>query len=268
MLKKVFLLTVLMTILLPFANAKEVEKGIEVKHDEAGIYVFKIDTKIYGKKIKPVVDFKTPSELHKENGYKLVVNGGFFDPFTQEAVSFVVIDKKTVDSPFHNLGLIDTLINDGRIENVINRAELRILENSFGKIKFDIANHFDAPLKGYDIKHSIQGGPELIPDYDIAREGFIKLNDKAKISYDAVDILKRRPRTVVGLKKNDLYIIIFTKNNKIAVNEAIDVCKKLKLEKAMALDGGGSTAISYKDINIFSEGNTGRKVRSFLVIEN
>ena len=44
--------------------------------------------------------------------------------------------------------------------------------------------------------------------------------------------------------------------------------EKLGLSKAMAMDGGASTSVNYKNIEIFSSNNNERKVKSFLVIEN
>ena len=81
-------------------------------------------------------------------------------------------------------------------------------------------------------------------------------------------ILKRRERTLIGLKGNNLYIVLFTKDHKVDANELKQYAKDtLKLKKAMALDGGLSTAINYKDMNIGSLGKYQRRVKSFLVIE-
>ena len=41
----------------------------------------------------------------------------------------------------------------------------------------------------------------------------------------------------------------------------------MKLDKAMALDGGASTSINYKDIEIYSNTGLQRRVKSFLVVE-
>ena len=51
-------------------------------------------------------------------------------------------------------------------------------------------------------------------------------------------------------------------------NELRDfMVNELKVDKAMALDGGLSTAINYKNISIGSLGKYQRKVKSFLVVE-
>ena len=58
-----------------------------------------------------------------------------------------------------------------------------------------------------------------------------------------------------------------TLENNITVNEIKDFCKKMKLDKAMALDGGASTSINYKDVEIYSNTGLQRRVKSFIVVE-
>ena len=71
----------------------------------------------------------------------------------------------------------------------------------------------------------------------------------------------------MGIKNEILYLIIFTNQNKVTVNEIKDFCKKMKLDKAMALDGGASTSINYKDVEIYSNTGLQRRVKSFIVVE-
>lgn len=249
---------------------------IEVNIDKGGIYIFKIPLKKYKNKIKPYVapELTTTTDVfnNKELNFKLVVNGGFFDTVTGKGVSEVVIDNRVKSRLFENLELAESLDRQKRLEQVLNRTEFRVLENSKDKLSFDITNHFAKPEKDNEIKHSIQAGPMIIPDLRLEEESFIKIKEGKTIPL-AADVLKRRERTIIGLKEgflnNDfLYIVIFSKSNKVALNEARDYCLKLGLNKAMAMDGGASTSINYKDIEIFSSTNNERKVKSFLVIEN
>ena len=109
----------------------------------------------------------------------------------------------------------------------------------------------------------------ILPKLEWEKESFISYNKEGKVIFESCDVSKRRPRTLLGLKGSDIYLIIFTTKKQVSLNEAYDFCmEKIKLNKIMALDGGGSTAINYGDIKIFSEGTNGRKVKSFLVIED
>lgn len=251
------------------ASAKGADNGITMEHSTPGIYIFKMDTKKIGNKIKPYVAQKltTVSDVYKNNEqYTLVANGGFFDILTGDAVSYVTINGNVVETPFSNMKLIQNAGRTNRLEAILNRAEFRILQDEKGKLSFDIDNHFSPVEDGKTIKHSLQGGPFVYPSMDLEKESFIK-KENNKIVLQSADVLKRRERTVLGLKNEILYLIIFTNQNKVSVNEIRDFCKKMKLDKAMALDGGASTSVNYQDIEIYSNTGLQRRVKSFLVVE-
>ncbi len=264
--KKILSLFILSMFVMTPVIAKE---KIKVDNPQNGIYVFKINTKKYGSKIKPYVtaNLTTPQKVYEQNCFDLVVNGGFFDVKSGKSVSYTTIDSKVVSDPSNLPELVGWLKKEERLDKVLSRSELRILENDRNKLKFDIARHNDPVKKGYHIKHVLQAGPGIIPCVDLVGEGFVVYeNDRVKMQ--SVDILKRRERTLIGLKGNNLYIVLFTKDHKVDANELKQYAKDtLKLKKAMALDGGLSTAINYKDMNIGSLGKYQRRVKSFLVIE-
>ncbi len=234
-----------------------------------GVYVFEINTKKYGNKIKPVMTKKvmTPKKLYEDNCYELVVNGGFFDVKNGKSVSYVTIDGDVVSDVMDNVQLISSLKKQNRLEKVLSRSEFRVLENKRGKLKFDIAYHTDDIKKGYHIKHSLQAGPMINPTMDLVNEGFVVYEDDI-VKSQSVDILKRRERTAIGLKGKKLYIVIFSKEHKVdAIEMRTYLTEKLKLKKAMAFDGGLSTALTSKNFSIGSMGKHQRCVKSFLVIE-
>ena len=265
--KKIISLLIL-TILFTFCPAFAKDK-FEVSNESAGIYVFKIDTKKYGKKIKPYLSKKltTPQKVYEDECFDFVVNGGFFDVKNGKSVSYVTIDNKLVANVEENIKLARELEQEDRLDKVLSRSEFRILENKKGKLKFDIARHNDPIQKKYHIKHALQAGPMLYPTMDLVQEGFVVKVDNV-IKSQSVDILKRRERTVLGLKGKYLYIVLFTKDHKVDANEMRDyMLETLKVKKSMALDGGLSTAVNYKDISIGSLGKYQRRVKSFLVVE-
>ena len=241
----------------------------QVINDTAGIHIFKINTKKYGKKIKPYMTKKltTPQRVYEDNCFDLVVNGGFFDVKNGKSVSYVTIDNEMVADVEENIKLMKELKAQNRLENVLSRAEFRILENKRHKLKFDIAMHNDPIQKGYKIKHALQAGPMLLPTMDLVQEGFVIKEDDI-VKSQSVDILKRRERTAIGLKGKYLYIVLFTKDHKVDAHEMKKYMEEtLKLKKSMAFDGGLSTAINYKNISIGSLGKYQRRVKSFLVVE-
>ena len=264
--KKIIFL--ILSILLSFCPVLAKEK-FEVINDTPGIHIFKINTKKYGKKIKPYVSKKltTPQRIYEDNCFDFVVNAGFFDVKNGKSVSYVVIDNEMVSDVEDNIKLMQELKNQNRFEKVLSRTELRILENKRHKLKFDIARHNEPIKKGYKIKHSIQAGPMLLPTMDLAQEGFVTIENDI-VKSQSVDILKRRERTAIGIKGKHLYIVLFTKDHKVDAHEMKKYMEEtLKVKKAMAFDGGLSTAVNYKNISIGSLGKYQRRVKSFLVIE-
>ncbi len=264
--KKTILLILSLILFYTPVFAKE---KIQYTNDTPGIYVFKINTKKYGTKIKPYVasSTRTTRKVYDDNCFDLVVNGGFFDVKNGKSVSYVTIDNNLVYDIENYEKFIQNLKNEQRYEKVLSRGELRILENKRHKLKFDIARHNAPVKKGWKIKHSLQAGPILYPEMDLNGEGFVVYED-GMVKAQYADILKRRERTAVGLKGKYLYIVIFSKEHKLDVNELRDyMINNLKVKKILALDGGLSTSLNYKDISIGSLGKRQRRVKSFLVIE-
>ena len=262
---KKFLLTVLILLIIPVFGAEK----IEMTQPDTGVYVFKINTKKYGDKIKPYMssNLMTPQKLYEDKNFDLVVNAGFFDVKNGKTVSYVTLDGKMTGDVEEYRELTKKLKQEKRLNNVLNRAELRILEKN-NKLKFDIAYHNDPIQKGYTLKHAIQGGPEILPKMDLAKEGFVTYNKQGDILSQSVDILKKRERTVVGLKGKYFYIVLFSTDYKADATDMEYYLKdKLKLKKAMAFDGGLSTALSTKGFKIGSLGKYQRKVKSFIIIE-
>ena len=72
------ILLVILSLILSFCPTFAKDK-FKVTNDTAGIYVFKINTKKYGKKIKPYMTKRltTPQVVYEDNCFDFVVNGGF-----------------------------------------------------------------------------------------------------------------------------------------------------------------------------------------------
>ncbi len=264
---KTKLLILFFTLLFAISPLYASEK-IRTVNKDFGVYIFKIDTNKYGDKIKPYMTRRltTPKKVYEDNCFDLVVNAGFFDVNNGKTVSYITIDNKLVGDVKQHEALIRSLEIENRLDKVLSRGELRIYEKN-NNLKFDIVSH-NAPVpKGYTIKHALQAGPILYPDMDLEGEGFVKYQD-GNVVFQSVDILKRRERTAIGLKGKWLYIVLFTHDYRVDANEMRDYLhEKLKLNKILAFDGGLSTAVNYKDIEVGSLGKYQRKVKSFLVVE-
>lgn len=248
-------------------SAFQCEKDITVTEPSPGVYVLKLNTSKLKGCIKPYIveNLKTNKEVYDLTKAKMVINAGFFDIKNQQTVSYVTIDNKVVLDPTKNANLMDNKVLKPYLNKILNRSEFRILSCG-GDTKYDIAPH-DAPVQsGCYIKHSIQGGPMLVPDLRLEEEFFI-LKKNGKIVSQSASSLMKYARTAIGIKENDIYIIIATTKAPMCLEDVSCLAKKLGLEKAMAFDGGGSTSIDYGDIHIVSDKDaTARKLKSFLIV--
>ena len=70
--------------------------------------------------------------------------------------------------------------------------------------------------------------------------------------------------------EQEVHIFVVTNEHPMDIYEARDLCLKHGLDSAMAFDGGSSTSLNYKKINVVStqnSGDTGRALKSFMIIK-
>ena len=274
MIKRFFLVSVLLLLLAPFmllnVNAKTFDSKTQVNEPEPGLYVLKIDTNKYI--VRPFIienGFDISENVYNKNSnFYAVMNGGYFDFKNRKTVSFVVKDEKTVLDPTKNENLAQ---NEGlrlNVDLIYNRGELRRMDCS-GEVRYEILKHYDTVKNGCKIVDSLQGGPILYPELKVVEEFFIKRNSEGKLTRDAIQVYQKKPRTAVAIKDNNVYFIIASKEHPMSLEALADFIKSQGFEKALNLDGGGSTSLTTETINIKSERNdTQRPVKSFLVIED
>lgn len=249
----------------------KMKKDIKIEQIN-GIYFIKLDTKQLKGKIIPhyLVHLDTAENVYKQTGARLVVNAGFFDPKNEQTVSYLTKDGKQILDPHNNANLTGNKHLQPYLDLIFNRSEFRVLksETDDDDYKYDIAPHNEEPPKGYFILHSIQGGPALAPILRLEEEFFV-LSENGKIISQSASSLSKYARTLIGIKNNDVYIVIAPVEHPITLPEASDIMKAAGFMKAMAFDGGGSVSLEYrdKDLHIISEKNkTARKLKSFLLI--
>ena len=214
-----------------------------------------------------VKELKTNKEVYDETGARLVVNAGFFDPKNQKTVSYVTINGQVVLNPEHNENLIENKALQEFLPKIFNRSEFRVLEDEKGRLLYDIAPHNDEAPVGYTIKHSIQGGPALFPELRLEEEFFVLVRD-GKIVSESASALHKYARTAIGIRENNIYLFVITKDAPMTLEEVADLTRKWGMEKAMAFDGGGSTSFDSQELHIISEkDDTARRVKSFLILK-
>lgn len=242
--------------------------------EKDGVYIFHIPYS-GNYTVKPYVSEKLVlnEKVFKETDAQLVVNAGYFDPKNQKTTSYVVLDNVLALDPKDNENLMQNKSLSSNMRKILNRTEFRILDCD-GIVRYDIASHnAKAPYK-CTIKHSVQAGPMVYPSLRLKEEYFVT-QDGSTVTRDSISALKKCARTVIGMKDNDLYLIIATTKHPMTLNEISELCRDLRLDKAMNFDGGGSTSVDFKGTNspdfknlhiVSEKDQSARKLKSFLVI--
>ncbi len=264
--KKIFILMISILFLTSPVQAR----AISVDEDN-GIYHIVIS----GNRMKKHIQFisssnlKTNKDIHELTNSKLTINAGFFDPNNQKTISYIVTNGITAEDPYLNENLYTNPLLRNNLSKILNRSEFRITECD-KKLKYSIVPHNTPVEFACNIVTSAQGGPQLLPELKLEEEFFILEDENGNIIRQSASVLDRTARTIVGIKDDDMHILIITNKNPKNIFEARDICKGLGLQYAMAFDGGSSTSLNYKKLNItstqgFGE-DTGRRLKSFMII--
>lgn len=267
---KKILLTFCMILFCSTANA-----NINVEYND-GIY----HSVLSGDKVKKQIQFVSSSNLitnkeaHNNSGSLFTINAGFFDPKNQKTISYIVNDYQTVEDPIFNSDLMLNPVLRKNMKAILDRTEFRILDCD-SKLKYEIASHSSKVDFLCSIKHSAQGGPQLLPNLRLEEEFFIVKDAEGNIIRESASVLHKTPRTLIGIKslpkgEQELHVFIVTNEHPMTIYEARDLCSSYGLDSAMAFDGGSSTSMDYKKIHVVStqeSGDTGRALKSFMIVK-
>lgn len=246
-------------------------QALEIKEND-GIYHVIIDqNRKTANRLKCIVadDLMTTREVHKKADAVLTINGGFFDPQNKKTVSYVTNDGHMIADPLFNENLLADPILRKNLDKILNRSEFRVME-CFNGYKFEIAQHKSDIDFECQVMNSIQGGPLVHPQLQLEEEFFIMKDEEGNIIRESASVLHKVPRTILGLKDDKIHILIFTDAHPATLEEVAKYCADLDLDRAMALDGGGSTSMNYLNkIEVVStpETNQGRMVKSFILLK-
>lgn len=235
--------------------------------NEKGVYFIEITAE--KEELIPVVveNLETNETVYNKYNPKFVVNTGFFDPKNQKTVSYIVINGEVVANPTENESLMQNAALKPHLGKILNRSEFRIIEDKNGNILYDICPHDYKVEEGYKLKHSIQAGPMLLPDFRIEEEFFVLVKG-GKIISESASSLHKYARTAIGIKDNRVYIFVIPTEAPMTLKEVAELAESFGMEKAMAFDGGGSTSFDSKELHIISEkDNQARKLKSFLMLK-
>ena len=227
-----------------------------------------------GEKIKKRISFMsndsliTNKEAHQRAKAKLTINAGYFDPNNQKTISYIVMDRNTIEDPIMNESLLANSILRRNLDKILNRTEFRIIECHNGKRHYEIVPHKSDVDFGCNIITSAQGGPLVYPQLRLEEEFFIVKKD-GEIVRESCSVLHKTARTVIGIKNGEAHILIITDENPMDLYEVHDYVKKLGWDRAMTFDGGSSTSMNYLnkyDVVSTKGDGAGRLLKSFMLV--
>src|SRR5574344_688383 len=154
------------------------------------------------------------------------------------------------------------------MDQILNRTEFRVVECN-GKYSYEIVPHKTQVEFPCSIVTSAQGGPMILPDLKLEDEFFVLKDSDGKIIRESASVLEKTARTVIGLKGDEIHILIITNKNPKTLPEVQKICESFGLDRAMGFDGGSSTSLNYKKlISIVStSSSSGRMLKSFMIVK-
>ena len=245
--------------------------GIDISYDD-GIYHIVLAGEKVKKKIKFVSSESliTNKEAHQRAKAKLTINAGYFDPKSEESLSYIVSDRNTAEDPLVKKSLLTNPLLMRNLDKIINRTEFRVVECSDGKWHYEIVPHKSSVDFGCNIITSAQGGPLIYPQLRLEEEFFVVKNSDGEVVRESCSVLHKTSRTIIGLKDEVAHILIITDKHPMDLYEVQSYVKNLGWDRAMAFDGGSSTSMNYlKQYNVISTigDGAGRSLKSFMIVE-
>jgi exopolysaccharide biosynthesis protein len=244
---------------------------------QKGIYVIDVDTSICPDSLEPYVSdsLETVEKVAEKTGATVAINAGFFDPSNTKTTSYIIKDGQLVGDPTQNPHLMENPALKQYLSAILDRSEFRILDctlNSGESLRtYGIEKHSILPGKCI-IKHSIQGGPELIPEFKLLDEAFV-VKKEGKVVKQSAGALGKYARSAIGIKDNHILLVAVSNENPMTLKQLANFMKTMNVDQAMAFDGGSSTSLYVnlpnheKFILTSAKDNSARRVKSVLLVK-
>ena len=167
------------------------------------------------------------------------INGGYFDPQTAGAVSYVVQDGRIVSDPTLNRRLMDNPSLRPYLGAIGARTEWRLLSGNAG-CRWQLAPHGSDMPVGWTLRHALQAGPRLLPDDTSTLEAFLRPGR------DAINAGGSSARSGLGLTKAGELLLVMSPDGQPLADFGRSL-RQMGCVEAMALDGGSSSQLAWHD---------------------
>lgn len=190
-----------------------------------------------------------------------VINAGFFDPANQLTSSFLTQDSVRVGNPRLNPHLIENPKLKPYLPQIMNRSEFRVYQCDSSPEKFEIARH-QAPIPiNCVLRIAIGAGPLLLPQRTDKEEGFVDFDAQGRRVRDPIGVDAANARSAIGLTAQGDAVLMMVAQHAdgrggVNLSELSGLLKEQGVVRALALDGGSSSSLRYKDEVIWGKINS------------
>ena len=195
---------------------------------------------------------RTVPEWARASGAIAAINGGYFNHSDGHPVSHVVADGRALTDPRRNRALTANPVLKPVLGRIFDaRTEWRALEGPAGCV-WSFAPHRAPVPAGFRLRHALQAGPALLPKLDLAGEAFVLLDARGRVVRDGIGASGRAARSAIGLTPTgELLFVAVAGSPKartgVTIPQLAGLMRTLGASAAMALDGGSSTTLSWRE---------------------
>jgi len=196
-----------------------------------------------------------------------IINAGFFDPANQLTTSFLTQDSVRVGNPKLNPHLMENPKLKPYIPQILNRSEFRVYRCDASRQQFEIAWH-QAPIPiDCVLESAIGAGPLLLPQRTDKEEGFVDFDTQGRRVRDPIGVDAANARSAIGLTSEGDAVLVMVAQHPdgsggVNLAELSGLLQQEGVVRALALDGGSSSSLRYKDEVIWGKINSkGQAVR-------
>lgn len=246
------------------------------------VHLIVVDMDALSWDLRPGVNATVDTTTHsgQSRSAAATINGGYFGLSDGASVSYVVVDGKEEASPRRNPSLqANTRLSSSVKDAIYNRSEFRVLVSTEGKNHVVVAHHDEPIPSGYKLLHSLQAGPRLLPELNVEKEAFVRL-ENGKM----VDVIRSRQmvaRTAFGVTADRRVLLVCVEGGEeqqgkggATLVQVQQLMLDLGCVEALNLDGGSSTTmyVSYPDADgkitgrTVCRNNPERRVKSVLLL--
>lgn len=211
-----------------------------------------IDAKSKKLRIRPVVNTPgrpTSETLQAHPDAVAAVNGGYFNLSNGLSTSYITMDGKIACDPNQNPALVGNEKLAPFMPVILDRTELRFLQEKSGSLSIQIAPHSAAVPAGKKLVDALQAGPRLLPMLTADSEAFVRTESDGK-KVDSIGSNRPAARTAFGVTGDGHALILCIASTKqdefsagVTLSELAAVLKTLGCIEAINFDGGTSTTM-------------------------